>query len=85
MKLITFTNDIPNGFKRSQLTTLSDIEDILEHVTRIYMSTNYPELQAGENDYEMKRASDWDSDCYYLDKHCCYSDYKFNIENIDFI
>jgi len=86
MKLITFTNDVPNGFKHSQLTTLTDVEDILQQVTRTYMSANYPELVLGENDYEMKRASYRTGLGYYsVDQYNCYGDYDFKIEDIDFI
>ena len=50
------------------------------------MSTNYTDLQAGENDYEMKRASYRTGLGYYsVDQYNCYGDYDFKIENIDFI
>jgi len=86
MKIITFTNDVPKGFKSVQLTTLSDIEDILQQVTRTYMENNYPELVLGENDYEMKRANYRTGLGYYsVDQYNCYGEYDFTIRDIDFI
>lgn len=86
MKLIRFTNDTPNGFKQSQLTTLSDVEDILQQITRVYIENNYPESVFDDNDYEMKRASyRVDLGYYSVDKYNCNSYFDFVIEDIDFI
>ena len=79
MYVITFTKDLPSGFKEVMVDTSSDnIEELLDNMTNLYNSVNYPELVIGEDAFHNNRAS---RKCYHS---YSYIIDRYNVANFEF-